>query len=151
MKKLIIILILLTIFVKSYSQKNIIGLTTSPLAPSIGTYFISKPIFETQFPISFYSSFEYANYKSIDTKLFKLVLGSSFLIHNFLKFSYGKTQDINIELGLSFNSDPEGKTNNYKELSFETGFTIKIIKEVYISLLTDPLNQHFKFGIGLGF
>lgn len=153
MKKLIITSVLIAVFINSYTQRvytpdeylnqayenNIISFTISPLVLSPGILFISKPIGEFYKPISIFSSFEYANYKSVDTKLFKLAIGPSIIIRNF-----------NLNTGICINTDPDQKIENYKEFSFEIGLTTKFEK-IYLSILTDPLNNHFKFGIGLGF
>lgn len=146
MKNIFIIILLASI--NCFSQPNKVGLTTSPLAPSAGIYFISKPVV---YPLSFYSSFEYANYlKNAGIETYKFAFGPSIVVPNFIHFSDGKTQDIDIHVGASFNFDPGLELENYKELSIETGFSIRIKKEIYFSFMIDLPNNHFKFGVAIG-
>lgn len=154
MKKLIIISVLFTVFVNCFSQPRIIGLTSSPLSPSIGTYYVSKPIFQISkfyIPTSLFSSIEYAKNKYVDVDLLKFAIGPSVIIPNFLHFSTGETKDLQIYFGISFNAVLNENPDDYIELSFETGLTIPLNKIINISFLIDPPNNHFKFGVALGF
>lgn len=153
MKKIIIIIILVVVSLNNFSQRvyseqeylkqayknNIISVTTSPMAFALGLSFISKPLIEINRPIALFSSIEYANYENIDTKLFKFAIGPSIIIRR-----------CQYNLGLSLNTDPKHKVDNYKEISFEAGITGKV-ENLYFSFLMDIPNNHIKFGIGIGF
>lgn len=152
MKKLIII-ILATITINSYSQSTRhLSLTTSPLVPDIGIMYNSNIILESNNPMAIYVSTEYANYDNkIGIKLFKFAIGSTFIMRDALHFSSGETQNLHLHIGLSINEDTKLNPEKYKELSIETGFTIEIIERCYFSFLIDLPNNHLKFGLGLGF
>lgn len=146
MKKLFILLIGILLFVNSYSQ--IASLTYSPQNNDVGISFISNPVIELQKDICFYSSTEYAYYDSLNSYLFRFAIGTSIildetaLLNTALNFVFYDTENYNYNT--TFIPEP---------FSLEIGVTLKFtfIKNTFISILGDPFNYHFKFGLGYKF
>ena len=145
MKKLIIISVLVVISLNNFSQR-VLSFTFSPQQNDVGAFYISNPKFEYRKDYSLYTSFEYGYYKELNSELLRTAFGLSSEIH----------ESINMSLALSLNFfDHESFEANkrLKEISFEYGVILNDPKyeNLYISLLLDPLNYHFRFGIGVGF
>lgn len=145
-KSFIIILIIIIISTNIYSQ--IINFSFSPQANDIGLFFISKPKFEYRNPISIYSSVEIGRYDIINVSIFRTAVGISSQFDDY----------VNISLAPCFNFYNEDDLKkmfkvDIKPISLEVGFTFKIkeFNNSYLSLIYDPFNYHFKFGLGLKF
>jgi len=154
MKTLLLIIILaLTVSL----QGQVVSFSYSPQNNDVGAIYISDEILKPMdltFPIHLYTSFEYANYKLVGTRLYKFGIGPSFALDG--------DGDILFNLVSSMNFFKVTPIKVFKPVTIELGFTAKWpTRNIWLTTMIDILpftkemseytNFHFKFGVGYKF